>query len=359
VNPVQLARPEIAALQGYRSARQEAAASGRLLNANENPDPPAGDHGWALNRYPEPQPRALIERLADLYRVQPEQLLVSRGSDEAIDLLVRAFCRPGRDRVAWCPPTFGMYAVATAIQDAGPAPIPLGPPPDWRLPFDALVAAQPRLTFLCSPNNPTGHSLPAEQALELARALENIGLVVVDEAYIEFSPHASLAPEVARQSNLAVLRTLSKAHALAGLRCGALVAEPAVIELLRRIMAPYPLPTPTARLATEALDAERRYRQHLDTILEERQRLRAGLESLPAIDTVWPSDANFLLLRTRDDAAAVAGRAAAAGILLRDFSATPALENCLRISVGTPQDNDALLAFLAGESGASQREARA
>ena len=359
MNPVHLARPEIAALQGYRSARQEAAAAGRLLNANENPYPPPQDPGWALNRYPEPQPRALVERLAELYRVQAEQLLVSRGSDEAIDLLVRAFCRPGRDRVAWCPPTFGMYGVACAIQGAEPVALALGPPPHWRLPFDALVAAQPRLTFLCSPNNPTGHSLPAEQALELARALENIGLVVVDEAYIEFSWHPSLTPEVARQSNLAVLRTLSKARALAGLRCGALVAEPAVIELLRRIMAPYPLPTPTARLATEALDAERRYRKHLEAILDERQRLRAALESLPAIDTVWPSDANFLLLRTRDDAAAVAGRAAAAGILLRDFSTTPGLENCLRISVGTPQDNDALLNFMAGESGTSQCEARA
>jgi len=344
-----LARPEIRSLAPYASARALADSAGILLNANENPWPPQGDGGLRLNRYPEPQPAELKKKLANYYGVAAEQLLLTRGSDEGIDLLMRAFVHPGADRVITCPPCFGMYALSARIQGAKVVEVPLGESEDdFELDPEALADTGPaKLLFLCSPNNPTGNGLDAETVLGLARDYQGAGLVVLDEAYIEFSERPSLASRVAQQPNLVVLRTLSKAFGLAGCRLGALIAHPEVIELLRRIIPPYPLPTPAVAAAVVALDPEAvaARREQIDLLMDDKRRLVQALESHSAIRHVWPGEANFVLVRA-DDGPALVRAAAAAGIRLRDQSAQPGLADCVRITLGTPEENTALIEFM-------------
>ena len=349
-----LARPEIAALQAYASARALAADQGVLLNANENPWPPPQDNGLHLNRYPEPQPAALRQRLAALYGVAPEQLLLTRGSDEGIDLLVRAFCRAGTDAIAICPPCFGMYEIAARIQGADVLTYPLMAERGFAPDFAALAATRAKLIFLCTPNNPTGNLLPAEAVLELAAQMAGRALVVVDEAYIEFAAVPSLCGRLADASNplpnLLVLRTLSKAWGLAGARLGALVGDAHIIRLLRNIIAPYPLPKPTVALALAALEQPARMHEQVRQLSAERERVAARLRTLAAtgnntLRDVFSSAANFLLARVTN-AAALVDAAARAGILLRDQSRQPGLDNCVRISIGSREENQVLLTFL-------------
>ncbi|MCH8479315.1 MAG: histidinol-phosphate transaminase [Wenzhouxiangella sp.] len=346
MNPADLARPEIRALAPYASARALADSAGILLNANENPWPPPGDPGLGLNRYPDPQPAELKARLAELYDVEPEQLLITRGSDEGIDLLMRAFVRAGQDRVLVCPPCFGMYALSARIQGAEVVEVNLSEgDSDWTLDPSRLAAAPPcRLYFLCSPNNPPGNLLPAGQVLDLAESVAGHGLVIIDEAYIEFCSETSLAGHIAATPNLVVLRTLSKAYALAGCRLGTVIADPQVIGLLRRIIAPYPLPTPAIAAALRALAEVDKVSSQLAELGSEKRRLLHALSAHPAIVRIWPGAANFILVRTSPAANLVAA-AAAAGIRLRDQSAQPALSNCVRITVGTPAETDRLLSF--------------
>ena len=348
-DPAELARPEIRALKPYASARALADAAGILLNANENPYPPPGDTGLALNRYPDPQPAGLKARLAELYGTEPERLLITRGSDEGIDLLIRVFCRASLDRVLVCPPCFGMYALSARVQGAEVVEAPLVERnSDWQAPADlAERAAGCRLAFLCSPNNPTGNLLSPGTVEAVAEAMAGQGLVVIDEAYVEFAPDTEMLALQQRHPNLVVLRTLSKAHALAGCRIGAVIAAPAVIDLLRRIIAPYPLPTPTvaATLAALTPEALARSRAQLAQIMSEKQRLCAVLERLPSIERLWPGAANFVLVRV-SDAPGLVRAALAAGIRLRDQSAQAALAGCVRITVGTPDENHALIEFL-------------
>lgn len=346
-----LARPEIRALKPYASARALADAAGILLNANENPYPPAGDQGRALNRYPDPQPAALVARLAELYGVPAANLLITRGSDEGIDLLIRVFCRAGQDRVLINPPCFGMYALSARVQGAGVLQAPLiERDGDWSLPDDLEArAADCRITFLCSPNNPTGNVIARPRTESLLQATDGTGLVVIDEAYVEFAPETSALDLLDQYPHLVVLRTLSKAHALAGCRIGSVIARPEVIDLLRRIIAPYPLPTPTIEAALTALAPDTRAAEagHLHSLAEQKQRLVAALAEHPAIRQVWPGHANFVLVRAADGARLVR-HALAANIRLRDQSAQPGLEDCVRISVGTPGETDALLEFMNG-----------
>ncbi len=347
MNPVDLARPEIRALAPYASARALADSAGILLNANENPWPPPGDPGLGLNRYPDPQPAELKARLAELYDVEPEQLLITRGSDEGIDLLMRAFVRAGQDRVLVCPPCFGMYALSARIQGAEVVEVGLSEgEEEWTLDPARLAEAPPcRLYFLCSPNNPTGNLLPARQVLDLAKSVAGHGLVIIDEAYIEFCSEASLASHIATTPNLVVLRTLSKAYALAGCRLGTVIADPQIIGLLRRIIAPYPLPTPAIAAALRALAEAELVNSQLAELATEKQRLRDALAAHPAIVRIWPGAANFILVRTTPAANLVAA-AAEAGIRLRDQSAQPGLRDCARITVGTSAETDRLLNFL-------------
>ncbi len=339
-----LARPDIMALAPYQHAAWD--ESLERLHANEMPWRTLGDNTPAgLNRYPEPQPRALLQRLGQLYEMPPECILAGRGSDEAIDLLVRAFCRAGQDSVVICPPTFGMYRVAARIQGADVIEVPLaGAEFELDLPAVEAAAADAKIVFLCSPNNPTGQMLDEEAVLGLARRLVGSALVVVDEAYVEFSSRPSLSRHVADLPNLVVLRTLSKAYALAGARIGAMLARAEIVALLRRIIPPYAITASGLHEALTLTEAPQRAlaAARIGTLLEERERMRARLRALPSIERVYPSDANFLLVRCRD-ASAVLARAASVGLLLRDFSRVPRLEACVRITIGTPEQNARLL----------------
>lgn len=343
-----LARPEIRAMQPYSSARMEASGGRVLLNANESAWAPPGDRELHCNRYPDPQPRELIDALAALYGVRPGQVLVGRGSDEAIDLLVRAFCRAGEDAIAIQPPTFGMYAVCAHVQGAQVLEAPLAD--DFTLDVDALLAAltpAAKLVFVCTPNNPTGQVIAQAQVERLAQALAGRALLVVDEAYLEFADAASAAALLDRHEHLAVLRTLSKAWALAGARIGTLLANEAVIGLLRRIMAPYPLPRPCIALAMEALAApgQAQARGHIAIVREQRERMTRALAALGGVRQVLPSQANFLAVRF-DDPDVVYQRLLDAGIVVRDVRRYPRLGDALRITIGTAEENDRVLAVL-------------
>ena len=344
-----LARAEIRALQPYSSARMEASGGQLLLNANESAWEPTGDGGTGCNRYPDPQPAALVAALMRLYGVRREQLLVGRGSDEAIDLLVRAFCRAGRDAILIQPPTFGMYAVCARIQDAGVVEAPLRG--DFTLDVDATLAALTsavKLVFVCTPNNPAGSVVPRADIERLAQALAGRALLVVDEAYVEFADEDSVADLLDRYDNLAVLRTLSKAWALAGARIGCLLAHPDVVALLRKIIPPYPLPLPSVNAALLALSGwgQANARAHIDIVRAERVRVRAVLARQPGVRAVLPSQANFLTVRF-DDAGAVYRRLFDAGIVVRDVRRYPGLDDALRITIGTPAENEKVLAALA------------
>jgi len=343
-----LARPEIRAMQPYSSARMEASGGRVFLNANESAWAPPGDGDLACNRYPDPQPVALVEALARLYDVRPSQILVGRGSDEVIDLLVRAFCRAGEDAIAIQPPTFGMYAVSAQIQNAGIVTVPLKA--DFTLDVDAVLAAitpAVKLVFVCTPNNPTGQLVPLDEVTHLAEALADRAVLVVDEAYIEFSDAPSATTLVNQFENVAVLRTLSKAWALAGARIGSLVANEDIIGLLRRIIAPYPLPRPCVALAVQALSDEGQAaaRSHIAIVREQRKRMYRALADMPGVRAVLPSQANFLAIR-HDDAPAVYQRLRDAGILVRDIHRYPQLGDALRITIGLPAENDRVLEVL-------------
>ena len=347
-----LARADIVALEPYRHAAWEPGLA--RLHANELPWRMAGDDSQeGLNRYPEPQPRALIDRLAELYQSAPETLLVTRGSDEAIDLLVRAFCRAHQDAILVCPPTFGMYASAARIQGAAVVSVPLELGRGFAIDADALLAActsAVKLVFLCSPNNPTGNLLDSAAIVRLARALTGRALVVVDQAYVEFAlATASGAAEAhlcsrPRPANLAILRTLSKAHGLAGARLGALIADPEVITLLRKVIPPYAITQQAIELASKLLGPYHlaEMRRRIGEILVERERLREALARLPRAVEVLPSDANFFLVRFEDPARALE-RSRAAGLLVRDLPGFAGLTDALRVTVGTPEQNRRLL----------------
>ena len=343
------ARAEILALQPYSSARMEARGAAIMLNANESPWAPVGCAESVLNRYPDPQPPMLRACLADLYAVAPEQVLVGRGSDEAIDLAVRAFCREGRDAIVISPPTFGMYAVAAHTQGAAVIEVPLTT--DFRLDVDALLARvteNTKLVFVCTPNNPTGALVPLQSIARLAEALRDRALVVVDEAYFEFTSGATSATSLLPlHDNIAVLRTLSKAYALAGARVGTLIAHSKIVALLRRIQAPYPLPSicVDAALAALASAAVEESRARIAVLLREREQLARALPSAAGVRVVYPSTANFLCVRFAD-AAKVYKNLVELGIVVRDVSHYSGLADCLRITVGTPHENAQLLAAL-------------
>ena len=352
-SPLALARPDILELTAYEHAAWNPALE--RLHANESPWRGSGDASEAgLNRYPEPQSHALITALAQLYGVMPAQLLATRGGDEGIDLLNRAFCRAGVDGIAVCPPTFGMYAVAARIQGAEVVRVPLTAP-DFALDEAALLTAvtgNVKLVFLCSPNNPTGNALGEALVLRLARSLEGRAIVVVDEAYVEFAGLPSLARHVGAQRNLVVLRTLSKAHALAGARCGAVIADAEVVALLRRIVEPYNLTQLSIEAVLRALQpaALEETRARVAQIRAGREFLAAALAESPAVTRAWPSDANYLLVQFADPADAFE-RLCAAGLLVRDVRRQPGLECCLRITVGTPDQNRRLIDALRGAAG--------
>jgi len=352
-----LARPDILSLQPYQHAAWEPALE--RMHANEMPWRANGDHTHAgLNRYPEPQPDELIEHLAALYAVAPQNVLAGRGSDEGIDLVVRAFCRAGQDSVMICPPTFGMYKVSARIQGAGVVEVPLVKERNFALDVDAILAAwreDIKIVFICSPNNPTGGLVERGAIENLCNRLAGKALIVVDEAYIEFAKAASMTNVLARFENLVILRTLSKAYALAGARCGTLIASAEIVSLLARVITPYALPTQTIEAVLKFTDSHHQIEanQRIETILRERARVAEQLHRLPAIRQVWPSDSNFILIECTA-ADAVLRAAKDVGLIIRDPRSQPALAGCLRISIGTADQNERLLQGIARITGAAQ-----
>lgn len=344
-DPLNLVREDLAGFSGYSSARTAGLDGDTWLNANEAPTANAADQDGVLRRYPDPQPVALRTALAELYGCSPDRLLVGRGSDEAIDLLVRAFCRPGGDAVLVTPPTFGMYAVSARLHGTAVLEVPLVEEQSrFEGDFDTIereaMSGPVKIVFLCSPGNPSGAALPLDRIEALARVLQDRALVVVDEAYGEFSELSSAVSLIDRQRNIAVLRTLSKAHALAGARIGTVIADEALIAMLRRCQAPYPLPAPCIDVACRTLDAAARAETEagVAVILAERERVHAALQASNAVRRVYPSQANFLLVRFHDAQAAM-DRLLAAGIVVRDQRAAAGLADALRITIGTPGQN--------------------
>lgn len=344
-----LARPEIVAMKPYSSARKEAPGEGILLNANESPWPLLEDSG--LNRYPDPQPAELVSRLADLYGVPRESVLVTRGSDEGIDLLTRVFCRAGQDAILQCPPTFGMYKIAAQTQGAEIISVPRSGAA-FALDKRALLGAveqdrRIKVIFLTSPNNPTGDLVGQEFLQQLLDAAQNRAIVVVDEAYAEFCQQPSAAGMVDDHENLVILRTMSKAWAAAGLRCGAVLAQPSVIALLRRVIAPYPLPSPVVALALRMLDsAVLEKQQHLmSEVSANKEFLLRQLESREFIRNIIPGEANFVLIQV-DNADELLTHCAEHGVIIRGFPADPSLQEYIRISVGSQSDIATLGAVL-------------
>jgi histidinol-phosphate aminotransferase len=346
-----LARPEIVALKPYAHAAWLPSLT--RLHANEAPWRPRGDcTGAGLNRYPEPQPQALIERLAMLYGVPAARVLGTRGADEAIDVLSRIYLRAGADAILQCGPTFGMYQVAARIQGAEVIELPLLRDHGWSIDVAGLLAAwRPniKLVYLCSPNNPTGNLLDQAALERICTALDGKAIVVIDEAYIEWSRAKSAVRWLESFETLAILRTLSKAHALAGARIGALLAAPEMIQLARRVIPPYALAQPAVEAALRALEPDEiaASQGRLEALLVEKEYLRRGLEASPLVDKVWPSDANFLMIECRD-ADRFMENGIAGGLIVRDLRAHPALPRSLRVSVGTRADNDALLQCVGG-----------
>lgn len=335
----QFVRPNILTLQPYRCAREKY-QGGTLLDANENPYP----HPYAetlLNRYPDPYQRELCRALADFNGVYPEMILAGSGSDEVLDWIFKVFCDPIRDRVAIPEPTYGMYRVMADIFGVGVF--------DCRLEGDFGFKAEPfirsvpddvKVVFLCSPNNPTGNLLNREDILRLAGDWGKI--VVVDEAYIEFSAADSMAQELERHPNIVVMRTFSKAFGRAGLRMGYAIASPAVIDLFRKVKAPYNLNALTQREAVKALIHAETMRRDIWLIVEERHRLEEELSKITEVGKIFPSEANFLLFNIKH-ATQLCGCLAADGIIVRDRSSVPGLGESIRVTVGTPEENSAFL----------------
>ncbi|HHR6029639.1 TPA: histidinol-phosphate transaminase [Providencia alcalifaciens] len=340
-NAASLARENVKIMTPYMSARRLGGNGDVWLNANEYPTAP--DYQFIernLNRYPEAQPAGVINNYAAYAGLSPEQVLVCRGADESIELLIRAFCEPGKDAVMFCPPTYGMYSVSA--ETFGVEQKKILTLPDWSLNVAAIREnlSNTKLIYICSPNNPTGNIIDNQALLDVLEMTAGQALVVVDEAYIEFCPEFSVVSWLAKYPNLVILRTLSKAFALAGLRCGFTLASAEVIEVLLKVIAPYPLSTPVALIAEKALDADgiTTMKKRVLEIRDNRIALSEALRELPLVETVYPSETNYILVRFTDGAK-VFKALWDQGIILRDQSKQPGLVNCLRITIGTEIEN--------------------
>lgn len=341
---VELARPEIRALKPYQAAAQ--VDDTIRLNANEAPWTSSNDRfRRPLNRYPEIRPQRLRHALATRYGCDADRLLVTRGSSEAIDLLVRIFCRAGRDNIVTSAPTFSMYRHYAEVQGAEIREVASNREQNFAIDVDALLNACDeftRIVFLCSPNNPTGTLLPRDKLVQLLECRGSKSAIVVDEAYIEFAGEPSALELLDRFDNLIILRTLSKALAFAGARCGAVAGSRDVIDMVDAVQAPYALATPVVECVEDALQAESLHEAEkwIGTIIEERQRLMAALGKFSFVRHIWPSAANFFLVQV-DGVDALLQQTKADKILLRYFGGS--LSDCVRISVGTQAENKRLL----------------
>jgi histidinol-phosphate aminotransferase len=344
INIESFIRPNIRALKPYRSARQDY-VTGVLLDANENAFGSAVTFdGLDLNRYPDPFQLSLRSQLAQLHGVHKDNLFAGVGSDEVIDLLLRIFCEPGTDSVLILEPTYGMYRVAADVNNVRVDSCLLTD--DFQIDVEAVkraVTAATKIIFCCTPNNPTGNLLRRADILHLCA--ETSAIVVADEAYADFSQSESLISALAEFPNLVVLRTLSKAWGLAAIRLGYAVAHPQVVSYLLKVKSPYNINILTTTEALKALQSTAHVKRSVAAVASERARLVDELSRFRFVEEIFPSDANFLLVRCTD-ARFLYQQLAQRGIIIRDRSSEPKLENCVRISVGTPQQNDLLLQAL-------------
>jgi histidinol-phosphate aminotransferase len=331
-------------MRPYRAAEQ--VADTIRLNANESPWAAVDDRfRRPLNRYPEIRPAGLRSLLAKRYDCNPSNLIVTRGSSEGIDLLTRVFCRADQDSVLTLAPTFSMYKHYAVVQGAQVIECPTSPENDFAIDVDALLAAcsdSTRLIYLCSPNNPTGNSISQNDLQRILAARADKSAVIVDEAYIEYSTQPSAIRLLSQYENLIVLRTLSKALACAGARCGSVIATADIIEVLEAVHAPYALATPVVESVESALQSDslataNRLAQEISVA---RDQLMSKMERLSFVTRVWPSDANFFLIRV-ESAQKFLAHCLQQNILLRDFDAD--LPNCIRITVGSDAETDLLL----------------
>ncbi|HEY1018895.1 MAG TPA: histidinol-phosphate transaminase [Sediminibacterium sp.] len=335
-----LVRSNIQKLVAYSSARDEFSGEAKVfLDANEN------SLGSPLlkwyNRYPDPHQRAIKQKLSVIKGIAPEHIFLGNGSDECIDLLFRCFCEPGKDNVIICPPTYGMYEVSANINDVAVKKAPLLE--DFQLDLvhlETLVDANTKLIWLCSPNNPTGNAL---NRVDIETVLNNFnGIVVVDEAYINFAKQKSFIQELTDYPNLVVLQTLSKAWGLAGLRLGMAFASAAIVEVLDKVKPPYNINQATQELVVKALDEVGQVNDMIRLLVDMREALAEVFRSMPTVEKVYPSDANFLLVKIKD-ARKIYEFLLGKGIVLRDRSNVTLCEDCLRITVGTEQENTLLV----------------
>jgi len=335
-----LIRPNVRSLKPYSSARSEFSGMASVyLDANEN------SFGSPLtkwyNRYPDPLQWELKKKIATIKNVPAGQMLLGNGSDECIDLLIRAFCEPALDNILICPPTYGMYEVYANVNNVRVKEVPLLP--DFQLNLEGIEEALDggtKLIFLCSPNNPTGNSLERE---DIEIILNNFdGLVVLDEAYVNYSRHRSFLADLKDYPNLVVLQTFSKAWGLAALRLGVAYASTDIVDVLNKIKPPYNINSATQELALKALDGLDAVNAMIRETVQERDLLIRGLVALPLVQRVFPTDANFMLVRI-SDATRVYGYLRDQGIIVRNRSNIMLCNDCLRITVGTPAQNQQLL----------------
>lgn len=336
---LKLVRPNILGLEAYSTARDDCGSNQPeiFLDANENP------YNNGINRYPDPHQKALKAKVAEIKGISADSLFIGNGSDEAIDLVYRVFCVPGASNTVSIAPSYGMYEVAAAMNDIEFRKVQLRP--DFSMDTEVMLSAadsKTRLMFICSPNNPTGNSFPVEQIEDI---LERFGgVVVLDEAYIDFSVRPSLTSLVKRYPNLIVLQTLSKAWGMAGLRIGLAIADPAVIALMSKVKYPYNINVLAQKMALMKLD-EAAKDKAVAEIVGQRFRLEKELAKCPEVKGIYSSDANFLLVRF-ENPDEVYERLLAGGVIVRNRSKVSGCEGCLRITVGTPVENDRLLRLL-------------
>jgi histidinol-phosphate aminotransferase len=334
-----LVRKNILTMKPYSSARDEFKGEAEVyLDANENPYPSP------YNRYPDPLQRSVKEKLASMKGVDPSQIFLGNGSDEAIDLLIRGFCEPYYDSILVTEPTYGMYSVCAEVNGVNVQQVLLNM--DFDLDLDAFPKtfdATTKILFLCSPNNPTGNLLSRDKIVQVLKRF--YGLVVIDEAYIDFSESKSFITELKKFPHLVVLQTFSKAWGLAGLRLGMCFASPEIIAILNKIKYPYNVNIRTQDLALDALENAYKKDIWVDEILSQRDKLVKDLRALKIVDKVFPSDANFVLARVKD-ASFTYQYLMDQNIVVRDRSRVTLCYNCIRITVGTPQENERLIQAL-------------
>ncbi len=334
---MRLVRKNILSLAPYSTARDEYEGSlGVFLDANENPF----DNGY--NRYPDPRQRDLKNVISQIKKIPSERMFIGNGSDEAIDLCYRIFCEPRKDNVVTIAPSYGMYRVAADINDVEVREVSLGE--DFSLPADELLAAcddRTKLMFLCSPNNPSGNSFPIEQMKYILERFN--GVLVVDEAYIDFASQPSMTTLLPEYENLIVLQTLSKAYGLAALRLGLAFADERIIALFSNVKYPYNINLAGMQKAEELL--LRDIAEEIEQLKNERERVLVQLPAMDCVERVYPSDANFVLIKVVD-AKAVYNTLIGQQIIVRDRSHVRGCENCLRITIGTPAENTKLLNIL-------------